>query len=539
MKQFHILLLVGSLLVVDGIKAQDSSKQKTIEIISSFKPSLKPSAKINFNPVSTPQDSVRPQLNYDVPVLNLSFNINPAAIKPAALMHDSLPVYANEGFIKLGYGNFKTPFVAGAVTYGNSKKASVIVHGNYIQSKGKLAFQQYASGNISAEGIIKNVLNSQLKIGAGLDYFKTYKYGYHPDTLKFIDDQLLQRFTTFNINATLANNVRTGYGIAYSPTIDLTLFGDNNSGKETYFHFRVPIEKSFSKSFQFGVNLEGNIINYSGNKYASNNTLYTITPYFLWYNKKFCLKAGIKPSWDNAQFKLLPDIELEAHLENKPFTAIAGWKSYFDINNYHNMITFNPWIEQPKTIYNTRNSEVFGGIKGNIDEHFSYMATIGAVHRSNVALYINDSLDGKSYQVINETQLNSVKVQGEISYQKSDIFYWSATLKAQTFGDQHIYPEPYGLIPFEINSHLKTRLFKDFYLTGDLFYFEGNWYKSLQSTGKTKVAVDLNAGAEFRATKKVLLWLQFNNILNNKYQRWNYYPVLGFQALGGVKIEFK
>ena len=82
------------------------------------------------------------------------------------------------------------------------------------------------------------------------------------------------------------------------------------------------------------------------------------------------------------------------------------------------------------------------------------------------------------------------------------------------------------------------KIFKDFYITADLFYFEGNWYKTKNSTDKTKVALDLNAGLEFRVAKNVMLWLQFNNLFNSRYQRWQQYPVLGFQALGGVKINF-
>ena len=137
-----------------------------------------------------------------------------------------------------------------------------------------------------------------------------------------------------------------------------------------------------------------------------------------------------------------------------------------------------------------------------------------------------------------EPKINSIKLQGEISYQKADNFYWNAGFKAQTFGGLSVNKEAYGLIPLEINSHFKAKIFKDFYVTADLFYFEGNWYKTKNSTDKTKVALDLNAGLEFRVAKNVMLWLQFNNLFNSRYQRWQQYPVLGFQALGGVKINF-
>ena len=51
-------------------------------------------------------------------------------------------------------------------------------------------------------------------------------------------------------------------------------------------------------------------------------------------------------------------------------------------------------------------------------------------------------------------------------------------------------------------------------------------------------AFDLNAGAEFRITKNFNLWLQMNNIFNNKYERWNQYQVFGFNILGGIVYSF-
>ena len=45
---------------------------------------------------------------------------------------------------------------------------------------------------------------------------------------------------------------------------------------------------------------------------------------------------------------------------------------------------------------------------------------------------------------------------------------------------------------------------------------------------------DINAGVEFRIARQLNLWLQMNNLFNDKYQRWNQYSVYGFNILGGV-----
>jgi len=533
-----IFISVSVLLAGMAAAAQDTTKRKTIEITSSFKPALKPSAKINFNPAALGQDTSRPRLTYRVPVQNLSFNIFPASLKPAAMQPDTTVPYANGGYAKLGFGNFKTPYGAAGISFGDGKNSSGSVQGSYISSKGKLPFQQYTKWDVQGNGLVAAGANHKLALNAGIDQYTTHKYGYQPSTLTFAKDDLLQRFTTVGVGAAFSNNLPTDLGLSYAPEMNFWLFKDNNSGKEAHLHFNAPIQKELGENFVFGLTLQGDFVNYDGLRYSAKNNLVSITPSVTWKNENLVLKAGVMPSWNNSDFKILPDIELEAHIPDQPFMAIAGWKGYFDINSYRNMAAFNPWIAQPKDVFNTRNTEIYAGIKGNLGEHFSYMAKVGAVGRRNVALFMNDSTDGKTYYVRDEPKVNSVKLQGEISYQQADRFYWNAGFKAQSFGGLKTYDKAYGLIPLEINSHVRARIIKDLYLTADLFYFEGNWYRTRLIQGKTKTAFDLNAGLEFKVVDHVSVWLQFNNVFNNTYQRWQQYPVLGFQALGGVKFTF-
>ena len=55
---------------------------------------------------------------------------------------------------------------------------------------------------------------------------------------------------------------------------------------------------------------------------------------------------------------------------------------------------------------------------------------------------------------------------------------------------------------------------------------------------KLKGSSDISAGAEFKITNKFSAWLDLNNILNNKYQRWNNYTVYGLNVIGGVVVHF-
>ena len=49
---------------------------------------------------------------------------------------------------------------------------------------------------------------------------------------------------------------------------------------------------------------------------------------------------------------------------------------------------------------------------------------------------------------------------------------------------------------------------------------------------------DLSAGVEFKVNKMFSAWLDVNNILNDKYERWHNYQVYGLNVLGGVRVNF-
>ena len=99
--------------------------------------------------------------------------------------------------------------------------------------------------------------------------------------------------------------------------------------------------------------------------------------------------------------------------------------------------------------------------------------------------------------------------------------------------------EAWGMIPLELKTAMRIQVIKDLWLKTDLFAWTGPQYmKKDGSAGKLAGATDLNAGLEFKITKNINLWSQFNNIFNKEYQRWNQYPVYGFNFVGGIVFSF-
>ena len=145
----------------------------------------------------------------------------------------------------------------------------------------------------------------------------------------------------------------------------------------------------------------------------------------------------------------------------------------------------------------------------------------------------------KTYRVFNEDKMNRVNFGGELSYIHGQKFQWYNSLSYNSYGGIDNSLKAYGLLPFEFRSSARAEIIKDLYLKADLYNFSPTWYLDKNGhSSKSEGAFDLNAGAEFKVFNKMDVWMQFNNILNSDYQRWNQYRVYGFNFLGGVVFSF-
>lgn len=61
---------------------------------------------------------------------------------------------------------------------------------------------------------------------------------------------------------------------------------------------------------------------------------------------------------------------------------------------------------------------------------------------------------------------------------------------------------------------------------------DGQYYASL------KPLIDMNLRTEYRYNPRVSVFLEFNNLVTVRYNRYYNYPVQGFQLMGGFSCRF-
>lgn len=522
-------------------KKDTSLPTRTVIVTSAFQPSLKTTSKINFSAASPSPDTARSVLQYSVPAQNLMFSYQSPALKPLAQNIDTGIHWENTGFLKAGYGNFTTPLLQAGVSLGDGVKSVVNLRGYYTSSKSATReFQKFSKTGLEGIGIFNTPTNKNEWSGKVFYNNNTqYQYGFQPDTLKFTKDDLRQSFTTLGGAVALRNKVENAAGVSYNPGMSLSLFQDNRGANESNFIIKAPLSKAFGKIFAFDIGLTADITSYKSDTSAIDNNLYYLTPAIQFKTPNFKITAGIIPSWDNNIFAMLPNFSAEAKVSEEKFIVQAGWIGYFNKTNYQYLASVNPWMQQPKFLLNTRMKELYAGFKGSAGSHVTYDAKVSYLQFNNQPLFVNDTITGKSFELVNESQMKAIRIHGELGYTVQEKFSFLAGATFNQYSALQDNIKAWGLLPIEINASMRWQVTKDFTVKSDLFFWDGAQYRFKDKTsGKMDPAIDLNAGVEFKVMPKLNAWVQVNNLLNNKYERWNQYDVLGFNVMAGVTWSF-
>ena len=529
------------------VQAQEPNKGKTIDVTSTFKPVLREASKINFNATEPAVDTTKPRLNYNIPAQNLFFTYQPAGVHPVALRVDSLNAWQYSNYIKAGIGNIHQPFVKAGFSFGDGQRTFFNIFANHYTSKGELDFQKNSQTSVGAAATYKTTKNMEWNGSLGFRSDDYYLYGYKPDTLKFNKDDLKQRFQTIEAKVDFRNLSPTEFGLNYHPSIRVSGFSDNHSaigkGSETNTVVNLPLEKTFGEKFAFNIGATADLTNYKkgdkNDKISIQNNLYQVATAVSVKTNNLYLHAGILPSWDQKKFHMLPNVMADITTNDKKFTLQLGWVGYYNKGSYQRFSSINPWLAQPDSLLNTRAIDLYGGIKGSLGDHFTYSAKLGLVTYHNMPLFVNDTAYGNTFQIRYEPKMNDLQLHSEIGYTIGEQFSATAGLTFNNYFNLEREADAYGLIPIELNAALRWQLLKDLFLYSELWTWTKPKYltKSGDSFNGDN-AFDLNAGAEFRITKNFNLWVQLNNLLNDKYQRWNQYEVFGFSILGGITYSF-
>lgn len=536
----HFVTVFILIFVCSSLMAQDTTLNQTIKITSSYKPQLRNAVKIDL--VATPlgADTSAPKLSYNIPAQNLFFSYAPAMLRPALLNMDTTISLGNRNYVKGGFGSQTTPYLEGALSFGNGKESLLRIYGDYISSRGKIKYQDFSNLNLKADGSLFTGGN-EVYASLGLGTREYYQYGYDHDLYDYTKDDLLRSYRIMNAGIGFRNVETNSLGINYNPHLQLFAFTRQSKADESTFILNLPVEKPFNEQFTAKLEVMADVNGYKENASSLKltNSLFQVAPAVKFNNELININAGLTPSWNNGKSSVLPNIYGEVKLQENVFTIQGGWVGRYITNSFRTLSSKNPYIADPVFLNNTKEVQYYGGIKASIGGHFNFNAKAAFVHYRDMPLFVNNDFVEKEFRVINESRLNTILIHGDLNYINGDKFSVTGALDFRNFSGLKDNTAAWGMYPLNISGSLRWKPLDELLVKGDLSVFSGG--KALlqgNATRNLKGGTDLSIGAEYKINEMFSAWFDLNNLLNSKYEYWNNYPVYGVQVVGGVIVRF-
>ncbi len=534
------------------------SQQRTLDSmlsvnIGSYQASIMDATKISENPSivdSTKKLSVTGYSIYSKKI-NTGFEVDP--IKPAQMVGEPLTKLYN-GLIKIGMGTYTTPY--GEVWYNNlrSKEYAYGLRMKHISSTSTLdnyGNSSFSDNEISLYG--KKFLKEHTLLG-NFDYARNvvHFYGYDIALHSLDKDATVQRFNYFTGSAELmshyTNLERYNHDIklSYYNLSDLYKSSENNI-KATGF-----VQKAIGKEL-LKVNALVDYYNYKTLKDTVNNTIVSLNPNFIAKGDKYFASLGVTVAADFAdksKYYFYPNIDLSYNIFEEIIIPYAGVSGSLKRNSFKSLTDANPFLLSHVTTKNTNQKyDLYGGLKGTLSSNIAYSTRVSYSNIADMAMYVNDTkelLQNRFDVIYDDAEL--LNVSGEVSYQNKEKL--RINLKGEYFNykmktEQRAWYKPQVMITLSGNYNLENKIVVKL----DLFYIDNQFAKTYiadntVASGQKMVAKELqgvfdaNIGLEYRYTKKLGFFLNFNNIASQRYNRWYNYPTQKFSLMGGLSFSF-
>ena len=257
---------------------------------------------------------------------------------------------------------------------------------------------------------------------------------------------------------------------------------------------------------------------------------------------KVSIRAGANLVSSKDIFTPLPDIEGSLNLAGNSLQVFAGWKGDFTKNSYKNLTSYNPFIKPDSvTIKNTVKTEYYGGIKGGISL-FDYSVQVGWSDNKNLALFQADTADKyRRFKVLYDT-VKIFNIRGAITMRPIKDLEITGTV-SQNIYSANTQKAAWGLPSTDVNILAKYNVVSKGNQTAvvksSLFVQNGVPFKNSKGEiERLSPLIDLNIGGEVWFSKNIGVFLDVNNLLNLKRQRWQNYPNFGLNVLGGITARF-
>ncbi len=533
--------------------AQDNLPTDTFRVVKEYKPSLINADKISFQPeIDDEPQKLDTKLSYEFINKQIPVDFEIDLINPARIKGEPL-VRLYNGYAKLGVGNAFVPLAE--IYYNNlrSKKYSAGTHINYTKLREVNAIKESDRSQLHTEVFGKrfwktNTLDANLSYDLEqLNYYgfyKTFEGLNVPKPMNGLDQTYNRISSSWNLKSTKQDsfNLRHEANLDYKLITNQAKLSEHNlvaKGRLSQIHNR----ELYALDLSFDYNKFENIFE---------NSILAIKPQISTIGENFKITAGLGVFMNaatEADFHFYPLAEIKFNVIEDYLVPYAGVKGQIRRNNYQSITRENPFIAEAIALSNSNEKiELYGGFRGTLSKKTSF--NVNMEHRQIEAEYFYvkaydfSNVLGYDFDLIYD-DLKETAINAELAYRRDKKI--NVYLNGQyMFFDTEREIEAWHRPEIKINLGGEYNLRQKIITRLQIFYWGEQFAKSVRTVNaQTEVyaetldhIIDLNLGFEYRYTKRLSAFIDFNNLSGIRYEKYQDYPTIGFNVFGGLTYSF-
>jgi hypothetical protein len=197
--------------------------------------------------------------------------------------------------------------------------------------------------------------------------------------------------------------------------------------------------------------------------------------------------------------------------------------------------------------YSYEKFKFYGGINSNIGRNLDFSAGISTSDWENMPFFVNDTLLGNKFELVYDDG-TTLRITADATFRSSDKLKLSVHGAYQKFNLNNEI-EAWHKPAFNFGFTGRYNIEEKIVVTGDVTWNGKSFARDLIplaerinsqpfKASELKGYADVSLGLEYRYTKLLSGFLNFNNIGNIRYFRWNNYPSQRFNFMGGITFAF-
>lgn len=558
-------LFYSLLTVTAQEKKQEVVVKREVTLYNPYKPSLPEAKKRSFLPDMSDTIKIKPTFRYDINTIPFMPGYTLSPIKAAALLPDPLPKLY-KSYVNIGMGNYVTPLVEISITNERSKKGTFGFYGRHFSTNGKLklrnderVFAGYMDNDVSLFGrrfFRKNVFESSVD----LKQKTRYAYGYDPAITDYfpLKKDIRSGYNNIGAKASLSSLTLDSTNFSYDFDLYFNYFYNAKNLYQRNVGFSGIMAKSYEE-FYIGSGINYDFYRISDLLLTNPKYIASISPFIKKSSELWNFKLGLQALLDRnmtstAVFHIYPDINFGFSVVPSYIGFFVGLSGRLEKNEPLKIISENPFLTSNGSLFTLPNTNhsliVTSGLKGNTGIGGNYLLSASYSLISDMLFYSNMVFTNGIFTpgrgnlftpLTDDAELLNLHAEMSGAINEKLSFNGVANLYKYTLSNyDYAWNKPDWDAKLGLKYNLRDKIIAGMEITTEgkrRFIVNGDMsmpvFYSPSVIIETPVHVNLNLSAEYRYSKILSLWAKFNNISNNRYYEWAYYPSQRFLCMVG------